>query len=194
MKRIKNHILGMVSILVVAVMAGCSATAHIEKDETVNFSQYKSFGWVGDKEKSLKDRNSNAIVDANLKSTVIQELEKAGLKHDEKNPDILLDYNILVENNVRRQLDPVYTQPFTRYFYNPYSRRITPVYYPSQMIGYNDSEIPFREGTITLHMIDNDTNKLIWQGWTSDEVNSKTPSSKEVVSSVKTILKKFKQG
>jgi hypothetical protein len=68
------------------------------------------------------------------------------------------------------------------------------VYYPSQMIGYNDSEIPFREGTITLHMIDNDSNKLIWQGWTSDEVNSKTPSSKEVVSSVKTILKKFKQG
>jgi hypothetical protein len=116
------------------------------------------------------------------------------LKEDKSNPDVLIDYNIMVEDNVKQQSDPVYTRPYTRYFYNPYTRRITPVYYPSQMLGYQNYEIPYKEGTLTLHVIDNDTNKLIWQGWTTDEVDSNNITSKQVAQGVKTIMKKFKQG
>lgn len=59
------------------------------------------------------------------------------------------------------------------------------------MMGYERTEIPYKEGTITIHMIDNSTNKLIWQGWTTDEVNSRNLTGKEISSSVKSILKKF---
>jgi tRNA U54 and U55 pseudouridine synthase Pus10 len=192
MKRMKNLFLGAVAAIAVFAFAGCGAVAHIEKDESVNFSAIKTFGFVGEQEKSLKDRHSNSIVDANLKSAVTKELAKYGLKEDKNNPDVLIDYNIMVEDNVKQQSDPVYTRSFTRYFYNPYTRRITPVFYPSQMIGYQNYEIPYKEGTLTLHIIDNDTNKLIWQGWTSDEVNSNNITSKQVAQSVKTIMKKFK--
>lgn len=192
MMKMRNWFLGVASAIMGLTFAGCGATAHIEKDETVNFSKIKTFAFVGEKEKSLTDRHSNSIIDANLKSTVSKELEKNGWKQDERNPDVLIDYNIMVEDNVRQQSDPVYTRPYTRYFYNPYTRRITPVYYPSQMVGYQNSEIPYKEGTLTLHIIDSDTNKLIWQGWTSDEVYSRNLSSKDVVSNVKTIMKKLR--
>ena len=32
-----------------------------------------------------------------------------------------------------------------------------------------------REGTVTITMVDAKTNKTVWQGWTTDEVNSKNP-------------------
>lgn len=172
-------------------ITGCSTTAHIEKDATVNFTKYKTYSWVSEKEKSLKDRNSNHLVDAHVRSAVEKELKKNGWVETKVNPEVLLDYNIMVENSVKELDNPVYTRPFTRYYYNPYTRRISGLFFPSQMMGYERSEIPYKEGTITIHMIDNSSNKLIWQGWTTDEVNSRNLTGKEISSSVKTILKKF---
>ena len=188
----RNNIMLMLIAVVIAITAmACGATAHIEKDETVNFSKYKTYAWVSEKEKSVKDRNSNSLTDSQIKSAVAKQLQKAGWVESKNRPDVLLDYNILVENAVREQNNPVYSRPFTRYYYNPYTRRVVGFYYPSQMMGYESYEIPYKEGTITLHMIDNKTNKLIWQGWTSDAVNSHNLTSKEVNTSVKAILRKF---
>jgi hypothetical protein len=188
----RNNIMLMLMAVIIAITAmACGATAHIEKDETVNFSKYKTYAWVSEKEKSVKDRNSNNLTDSQIKSAVAKQLQKAGWVESKNRPDVLLDYNILVENAVREQNNPVYSRPFTRYYYNPYTRRVVGFYYPSQMMGYESYEIPYKEGTITLHMIDNKTNKLIWQGWTSDAVNSHNLTSKEVNTSVKAILRKF---
>ena len=32
------------------LLTSCASVAHVEKDETVNFSKYKSFAWVDAKE------------------------------------------------------------------------------------------------------------------------------------------------
>jgi hypothetical protein len=191
MKHKSNFIMALMALVIAFTAMACGATAHIEKDQTVNFSQYKTFAWVGEREKSLKDRHSNNITDSQIKTAVAKQLEKAGWVESKNHPDVLLDYNILVENTVREQNDPVYSRSFTRYYYNPYTRRLVGFYYPSQMMGYENYEIPYKEGTITLHMIDRRTDKLIWQGWSTDAVNSHNLTSKEVNSSVKAIMKKF---
>lgn len=188
----KNNLIVLLAVIVMIISAACSAVAHIEKDETVNFNNYKTFTWVSNKEKSLKARNSNAIVDANVRNEVAKTLKQNGWVEAKSNPDVWLDYNIMVETGTTERSEPVYSRAYTRYYYNPYARRIITVYHPSQMVGYETYEVPYKEGTITLHMIDNKTDKLIWQGWTTNEVNSRNLTSKEVVNSVKTILKKFK--
>ena len=179
-------------IVMILLVTGCSTVAHIEKDDTVNFSAYKTFAW--DSEKTLKARNSNSLIDAKLKAAVEKELEKSGLSKSKRSPDLILDYNVLVENSVKQQSSPVYSRPYSRYFYNPYSRRIYRAYFPSRMMGYDKMEIPYREGTITIHMIDARSNKLVWQGWTSDEVNSQNLNSKEINASVRSIMRKFNAG
>ena len=181
----------LASLLVLAGI-GCGTVAHVEKDESVNFNKIRTYSWVNGK--SLKERNSNNLIDAKLRQAVDQELQKSGMRETKSNPDVLIDYNIMVENSVRERRDPVYSRPYTRYIYNPYSRRIVRLYYPSQMVGYENSEIPFREGTITVHMIEPDSNKLIWQGWTSEEVNSRNLTSKEINTSIRSIMKKFQSG
>lgn len=191
MKKRTAYIMFVALAAIGLTLTGCSTTAHVEKDNTVNFTKYKTYSWVSEKEKSLKDRNSNNLVDAHVRSAVAKELKKNGWVETKAKPEVLLDYNIMVENSVKELDNPVYTRPFTRYYYNPYTRRISGLYYPSQMMGYERSEIPYKEGTITIHMIDNSSNKLIWQGWTTDEVNSRNLTGKEISSSVKSILKKF---
>jgi hypothetical protein len=58
-------------------------------------------------------------------------------------------------------------------------------------MGYERDERPVKEGTVTISMIDTRTDKTVWQGWTTDEVNGRNLTSKEIQNSVKSIFKKF---
>ena len=40
-------------------------------------------------------------------------------------------------------------------------------------------------------MTDAETDKMVWQGWTTDEVNNRNITSKEIQNSVKSIFRKF---
>ena len=106
----------------------------------------------------------------------------------------MLNYELLVEKNTKRQQDPVYSQPFTRSYYNRYTGRINTFYYPSQFVGYDSYSTTVKEGTVTITMIDNKTDKTVWQGWTTSELNSNKITGKEIDQNVKTIFKKFDTG
>jgi hypothetical protein len=177
----------------VFLLASCASTAHIEKDDNADFSQYKTFAWIDKDGVGKKDRNkSNDLTEQKIRQAVNKELEKsAAWRESKKNPDVLLSYDVLVEKTVQQRNDPVYSQPFTRTFYNRYSRRFVNVYYPSRFIGYDNYGVPSREGTVTITMIDAKTEKTVWQGWTTDDVNSRNISSKEIQNSVRAIFRKF---
>jgi len=174
----------------VFLLASCASTAHIEKDDNTDFSKYRTFSWV---EKEAKDgKKTNDLAERKVRDAVTKELEKtAGWRESKNNPDVLLSYDLLVERSVKQESDPVYSQPFIRSFYNPYSRRIYRVYYPSRFMGYDNYDVNTREGTVTISMIDAKTEKTVWQGWATDEVSSRNMTSKEIQNSVRAIFRKF---
>jgi len=47
------------------------------------------------------------------------------------------------------------------------------------------------KGTVTITMTDANTEKMVWQGWSTDEVDSRHMSTKEIQSSVRAIFRKF---
>jgi len=180
-------------LALIFLVASCSPAAHIEKDDGTDFTRYKTFAWIDKDGKAKTDRNrANDLTEQKIRQAVNKELEKsAGWKETNKNPDVLLSYDVLVERSIKQQSDAVYSQPFTRSFYNPYSRRIINVYYPSQFMGYDNYDVPSREGTVTVSMIDANSDKTVWQGWSTNEVDSRRLSTKEIQSSVKAIFRKF---
>jgi hypothetical protein len=187
MKKI-NWKAGLIAIMGAVLIAGCAAPAHIEKDEDTNFGKYKSFTWLhGD---NAKLENQSDLMETKIRNAVTQELEKAGWKKDKNKPDVLLDYDVLVERSTKEKREPVYSQPYSRLVYNPYTRRYTTIYYPSQFLGYESYEKIIQEGTITITMIDAKTDKVVWQGWTTGEVNSRNLTSKEIQKAVAGIFKK----
>lgn len=189
----KNWKLWSGCLSLVFLLASCASTAHIEKDENTDFSRYKTFAWLDKDGEGKKDKNhSNDLMEQRVRAAVTTELEKtAEWKESKSRPDVLLSYDVLVERSTSQRSDPVYSQPFSRTYYNRYSRRFVNVYYPSQFMGYDSYNVPSREGTVTISMIDARTDKTVWQGWTTDEVNSKNLSSKEIQSSVRAIFRKF---
>ena len=186
MKKMSLKLLG--GLAIAAVLASCASKAYVEKDQSVNFNKYKTYTWI---QRDEKEKRNNDIMERNIHNAVNQELAKAGWKEVEGRPDVLVGYDVLVERNMKQQNSPVYSQPYTRVYYNPYTRRYNTIYYPSQFLGYDANETPVREGTITISMIDAKTDKTVWQGWTTDEVNSRNLTSKEIQNSVKSIFKKF---
>ncbi len=187
--------LRMLAVVLMAglLLAGCAATAYVEKDESVNLSKYQTFAWVDTRDSqddTVKTKISD-LAERNIRQAVNTELAKAGWKEVKNKPDLLLTYDVLVEKGVKEDSNPIYTQPFTRWFYNPYTRRWNSIYYPSRYAGYEVNEREVREGTITISLIDARTNKTIWQGWSTDEVNSRNLTSREIQSAVRSIFRKF---
>jgi hypothetical protein len=174
------------------VVSSCSPVAHVEQAPDVNLSQYKTYAWVDAKSAKNQDGSSPAdFARLGVQNSVNEQMQKKGWRLVNKNPDVLLSYDVLVERSVERKDEPVYSQPFARYYYNPYFRRWGTIYYPSRFIGYDSYNVPVREATLTLSMMDARTDKKIWQGWTTQEVNSRLMSKNEIRSGVKSIFKKF---
>lgn len=181
-----------VSLMAVAAvfLASCAAPVHVEKDDSVDLSHYSTYAWISKTDSKEKNR-ANDMMEQKFKEAVTGELRKHGWKMDNTRPDVLISYDVLVERGNRQQSDAVYSQPFTRTYYNPYYRRFFSVYYPSQFMGYDDYSVAVRQGTVTITVTDAATDKAVWQGWTTDEVNSRNLTSQEINSAVKSIFKKF---
>ena len=189
MTALKSKILGLFAIAFIA-LTSCTNTAHIEKDKNTDLGKYRTYTWI-DKENQNNANHINDIALQTIHSSVNQQLEKNGFREVKTNPDLLLTSDVMVERNVRQQSNAVYSQPFTRLYYNPYSGRYRTLYYPSQLMGYDNYETPIKEGTVTISMIDPKTDKTIWQGWSTNELISNRLTSKDVQKNVKSIFKKF---
>ncbi len=140
-----------VAALAGLVLAGCTSVAHIEKDETVNLSNYKSFAWVKTTDSSEQETKSPmTLTEQAVRTAVNDELRQEGWIEAKSRPDVLLSYDVLVENAIKESSNPVYSRSQTRYYYNPYTRRWSGIYFPSQFLGYDRNEYQTKEGTVQL--------------------------------------------
>jgi hypothetical protein len=179
-----------VLILPIILAVGCAAPAYVEKDETADFSRYKTYAWIDTDKKNDKNRH-NEFMKKNVHELVNTKLQKEGWREVKNRPDVLISYDLLVEKTSREISNPVYSAPFRRIYYNPFYRRWGAIYYPSTFMGYDYGTAEVREGTLTITMVDANTDKTIWQGWTTDDVNSRNLTRKEIQSSVNSIFRKF---
>ena len=191
MKATNWKLFGSIAVTMLMIV-GCSAPVHVEKDDSVDFSRYRTFAWVDKNSPETKDRDrNNDLMEEKFKEAVTNALDKQGWRMDNRKPDVLISYDVLVERGTKEMNNPVYSQPYSRLVYNPYSRRYMTIFYPSQFVGYDRDQQAIREGTVTISMIDARTDKTVWQGWTTDEVRSRNMTSKEIQNSVRSIFRKF---
>jgi len=181
-----------VAVTAALLFTGCSGTAHIEKDKNTDFSKYRTYSWVEKPSvKAGKKARRNDLTETNIRNAVNEELQKKGWVESRSKPDVVINYELVVEKNQKEQQDPVYSQSYTRSYYNRYTGRMHTFYYPSQFMGYDSYSTTVKEGTVTITMVDSKTDKTVWQGWTTSELNSGNITGREIDKNVKTIFKKF---
>ena len=189
MKTVKNI---CAALMVAFTIAACATAVHVEKDDSVDLKKYKTYMWV-DTRYNQNDNTTRptSYGDISVRNAANAELKNAGWTEVSNNPDLLISYDVLVQNTTARKSDPVYTQSYTRSYYNPRLRRWGTLYYPSQFLGYNNYEVPVNEGTITITITDANTDKAVWQGWTTEELNYSRITPEEIKASVKNIFSKL---
>ncbi len=196
-KKTKEGIMKTLNYICAALMvafsiAACSTPVHVEKDDTVDLSDYKTYMWVD----TRYNQNDNAVRptsygDISVRNAANAELNAAGWTEESDDPDLFISYDVLVQNTTTRRSDPVYTQSYTRTYYNPRLKRWNTIYYPSEFLGYNNYDVPVKEGTITITITDANTDKVVWQGWTTEELNYSLITGDEISASVKNIFSKL---
>jgi len=183
---------GVFAVVAGLFLASCASTAHVEKANSADLSAYKTYSWIApEKNKAAKANRHNDIALQNLQQAVNEQLQKLGYREVKSNADVLVNTELLVERSEKAQSDPVYSQPFTRTYYNPRTGRYRSFYYPSQFEGYNTYSTTVKEGTITVMLIDSKTDKTVWQGWSTEELDYSRITDKEINKNVKSIFKKF---
>ena len=189
MKTVKNI---CAALMVAFTIASCATPVHVEKDDSVNLSSYKTYMWV-DTRYNQNDNTTRptSYGDISVRNAANAELRKAGWAEVSNDPGLLVSYDVLVQNNTVRRADPVYSQSFTRTYYNPRARRWGTIYYPSQFLGYNNYDVPVKEGTISITLTDANTDKIVWQGWTTEELNYSRITPEEISASVQNIFSKL---
>ena len=181
-----------IALATTVFLISCSTPVYVEKDDSANLNNYKTYMWV-ETRTSETDNNerSTSYADISVHNAVNSELKKLGWREVSENPDALISFDILVERTTESKSDAVYSRPFSRMFYNPYTRRWSTIYYPSQFMGYQNYEVPVKEGTISVTIIDAKSDKSIWQGWTTENMNYSRFTGDEISRSIRNIFKKF---
>jgi hypothetical protein len=191
---LKSLSIGMCAIAGLLIFSSCANTAHIEKTQGADLTKYKTYSWVEDENQYNKSNRRNQISQQNIRAAVDKQLQQSGWHLANVNPDVLVSTDLVVEKNQKKQQDPVYSQPYTRTYFNRFTRRFNTFYFPSQFVGYDTYSTSVKEGTVTVTLIDAKTDKAVWQGWATNELSDKQISDKEINKNVNSIFKKFDAG
>lgn len=180
-------------VAVAIIFYRCTLPAYVEKEANANLSGYKTYMWVNvmANENDVSGR-ATAFADISVHNAVNEELHRWSWREVAEDPDVLISYDVLVEKNVETQSDHVYSQPYSRIYYNRFTKRWSTIYYPSQFLGYQQYQVPVKEATITITMMDAGSDRKVWQGWTTEKLNSSGFTDLNVKKSVKKIFKKAK--
>lgn len=192
---LKSLSIGLFALAGMLLLSSCANTAHIEKSQGADLAAYKTYNWVEEENpKETKANRRKEITQQNIQIAVDKQLQKSGWQLVKTNPDVLVSTDLVVEKSQKEQRDPVYSQPYTRTYFNRYSRRFSTYYFPSQFMGYDSYSTTVKEGTVTVTLIDAKTDKAVWQGWATNELYNNQLSDKEINKNVKSIFKKFDAG
>ena len=170
----------------------CSTVAYIQKDDGINLSGTKNYMWIDTRaDETDIAKKATSYADVSIHTSLNAELTKRGWIEVTENPDLLISYDILMENTVKTQKELLYSRPFTRSYYNPSGKKWSTIYYPSQFQGYEIYETPVKSGTVTITIVDAKTDKNVFQGWTVENLQNSGISNENIKKSILAILKQI---
>jgi len=150
MKNIKLILLGLL------LLTACTSPVRVLNTDSMPgfaLSNYKTFNFY---EVSTESENTDADFTNRvniLKQSIQQELARKGLSLNPTNPDLLVNIGVVTREKVQtRETD---------------FRTDAPRYIGQRRYSWKSQEVEvgrYREGTVTVHLVDLEKNLLVWKG------------------------------
>lgn len=183
------------SILLGLVLAGCSGYQYYAiQSNTVSLAKFRTFAWLPapDTSGTISD-----ISDERIKDEITAGLERRGLLLQTARPDLLVRYTVQVKDRIRTYNYPTYVygpsiiyrgvgrNRYGRYFYYNYTRPY-PVFVGSDIV-----QVPYREGTLIIDLIERRGHRVIWRGYGVGNVDDPERAVRDIPEVVDGILNKL---
>lgn len=134
-------------------------------DPSTNFAQFQTFGFV--EPLGTDSAGYQSIVSRHLKAATRTQMEARGLRYDATSPQLLVNFNAALNDRMRVTTTP---QPVMAPGYYGYRRGF---YQPWPLYTESTDVTQYREGTLTIDVVDASRKQLVWESTTSKAVTSK---------------------
>lgn len=160
--------------LSILLLSACTSynyyTAAINK---TNLSAYHTFAWMPE---SDNKQSNTSVADFKIKDAVTQTLTTKGIRLNQKNPDLIVNYTTKIGRGSRTTY---YSTAYPGYgfgwgygwgwAYRPYYYAYgAPFYYNGATYAENEH---YKEGTLVIDLIDSRSHKIVWRGFGVGEVH-----------------------
>jgi Domain of unknown function (DUF4136) len=162
--------------LTLAIFTSCSTSVKTTYDHKVDFSKYKTFCWMQGCDFKFTGPGylKDSLISDRIKKAIIEELAKKGITQNTDNPDLLVAFNVTVNDGETI----IYHQSEERPDISPISEHI--------------HAIPYLKGTLVLGIADKAQSKLVWESVVVSYMDIEPDlSEKNIRNGIKGILKNF---
>jgi len=177
--------------LTLGTLASCSSVRYnTTKLQSLDFGQYRTYGWLPPVDSLSKNYFNNDIAKGNIITSANRELENKGLRYSKDDPDILFRYVSIVNNKSRLVYGTPYWGigwggPWGWYGYGGW-----PGY------GYGGYSLPvgserYRYAHLIIEAVDRRSNSVVWQARGSSEVRTPEKAINKLPKIVKGILGQY---
>ncbi len=154
-----------------ALLAGCATGPRIstDADPEADFSRYRT--WAFYQPIAMEQSGYSSFLTQRIRDGVRREMEARGYVYEEASPGLRVNFQGIVQEKTN-----VYTVPRTdfQYFYS-YRHRA----YYAVPFWYDETQVnQYREGTLTIDLVDAARNRLVWTGSAIGRVTRKAPQER----------------
>ena len=156
-------------ILTAVFLAACAAPKpdlRSDYDRTVDFSQYRSFGFFDRSERAGSGPAYDTLIDQRIEAAIARELQARGYVRSDS-PDLLVNYSV-----VTQKVQEVRSAPSARPVYPYYGYRGR-YYDPWPSYGYDTWVVDYEKGSLLVDLVDAKTRQLVWEGAGEGRVSDK---------------------
>lgn len=147
--------------MLILILAACSTAKvyHSEPVSNVDWSEYKTFDLIIPEERFQGIPTEKIL---SLRSAVAEEFRKRGFTETTENADLLVNLDLVFENKIQTRQTNIQTDPINYIGQRRFHWRV------------EEKEVGrYKEGTISISLVDAGTNNLIWEASIQDRVPPK---------------------
>ncbi|GHA37391.1 hypothetical protein GCM10007103_18450 [Salinimicrobium marinum] len=173
--KIKNYFFGL-SFIFTLLLIGCGPKVDTDKKTSRDLSNYSSYSFLPNQDTIKNSDYDNAYVNEIVIDEINQNMKEENYRLERNQPDLLVYYHLMFDEEMAVNASPVYTNySYYRpgYYVGPYYRNYAYNNYFTvpRVAGTGIEQIPYREGTIVIDLIDRRTNEIVWRGKANDVVD-----------------------
>ncbi len=167
------------------LLAACATAVKTDFDRDMNFSSYRTFGWLAAPMRASADEDSsredpfarNSLLDKRIRAAVEQELGARGFRRaSTEEPDFQLHYHVIFKEKL--------VASGSDFGYLGYQHR-------RHGTGFRFSVRQYPVGTILIDVIDPGRDQLVWRGWLAGRNRDGHYDEREIRRAVAEILERF---